>query len=121
MGTVVDAEFPAEELPPVNDAIEIAIDGGKLLAEVQQHLGNNWVRCLAMGSTDGLRRGAEAVGLGGPIKVPVGPSTMGRLFNVLGEAIDILFRTRFFTSLSKGLTLNFHNIHGKIYHPRITH
>ena len=90
MGTVVDGEFPVEELPSINDAIEIAIDGGKLLAEVQQHLGNNWVRCLTMGSTDGLRRGAEAVGLGGPIKVPVGPGTMGRLFNVLGQAIDNL-------------------------------
>jgi F-type H+-transporting ATPase subunit beta len=90
MGTVVDGEFPVDELPSINDAIEIAIDGGKLLAEVQQHLGNNWVRCLTMGSTDGLRRGAEAVGLGGPIKVPVGPGTMGRLFNVLGQAIDNL-------------------------------
>ncbi len=90
MGTVVDGEFPVDELPSINDAIEIAIDGGKLLAEVQQHLGNNWVRCLTMGSTDGLRRGAEAVGLGGPIKVPVGPGTMGRLFNVLGQPIDNL-------------------------------
>ena len=90
MGTVVDGEFPVDELPSINDAIEIAIDGGKLLAEVQQHLGNNWVRCLTMGSTDGLRRGAEAVGLGDPIKVPVGPGTMGRLFNVLGQAIDNL-------------------------------
>jgi F-type H+-transporting ATPase subunit beta len=90
MGTVVDGEFPVDELPSVNDAIEIAMDGDKLLAEVQQHLGNNWVRCLAMGSTDGLRRGAEAVDLGGPIKVPVGTGTMGRLFNVLGQPIDNL-------------------------------
>jgi F-type H+-transporting ATPase subunit beta len=90
MGTVVDGEFPVDELPPVNDAIEIAMDGDKLLAEVQQHLGNNWVRCLTMGSTDGLRRGAEVVDLGGPIKVPVGPGTMGRLFNVLGQPIDNL-------------------------------
>jgi F-type H+-transporting ATPase subunit beta len=90
MGTVVDGEFPVDELPQVNDAVEIAMDGDKLLAEVQQHLGNNWVRCLAMGSTDGLRRGAEAVDLGGPIKVPVGTGTMGRLFNVLGQPIDNL-------------------------------
>jgi len=90
MGTVVDGEFPVDELPSVNDAIEIAMNGDKLLAEVQQHLGNNWVRCLAMGSTDGLRRGAEAVDLGGPIKVPVGAGTMGRLFNVLGQPIDNL-------------------------------
>jgi F-type H+/Na+-transporting ATPase subunit beta len=90
MGTVVDAEFPVDELPPINHAIEIAMDGGKLLAEVQQHLGNNWVRCLTMGGTDGLRRGAEAVDLGSPIKAPVGPGTLGRLFNVLGEPIDNL-------------------------------
>jgi F-type H+-transporting ATPase subunit beta len=90
MGTVVDAEFPVDELPPINNAIEIAMDGGKLVAEVQQHLGNNWVRCLAMGGTDGLRRGAEAVDLGSSIKVPVGPGTMGRLFNVMGQPIDNL-------------------------------
>jgi F-type H+-transporting ATPase subunit beta len=90
MGTVVDAEFPVDELPSVNNAIEIAMDGGKLVAEVQQHLGNNWVRCLAMGGTDGLRRGAEAVDLGSSIKVPVGPGTMGRLFNVMGQPIDNL-------------------------------
>jgi F-type H+-transporting ATPase subunit beta len=90
IGTVVDVEFPGEDLPSVNDAVEIAVDGTKILAEVQQHLGNNWVRCLAMGSTDGLRRGAPAEDLGAPIKVPVGPSTLGRLFNVLGEPIDNL-------------------------------
>ena len=90
IGTVIDVEFPGEELPLINNAIEIAVDGTKLLAEVQQHLGNNWVRCLAMGSTDGLRRGAEATDLGGPIQVPVGPETLGRLFNVLGEPLDDL-------------------------------
>jgi F-type H+-transporting ATPase subunit beta len=90
IGTVVDVEFPGEELPSVNNAVEIAVDGSKILAEVQQHLGNNWVRCLAMGSTDGMRRGAAAEDLGAPIKVPVGPSTLGRLFSVLGEPIDNL-------------------------------
>ena len=60
IGTVVDVEFPGEELPPVNNAVEIAVNGDKLLTEVQQHLGNNWVRCLAMGPTEGLRRGAVA-------------------------------------------------------------
>ncbi|MDP2950028.1 MAG: F0F1 ATP synthase subunit beta [Chloroflexota bacterium] len=90
IGTVVDVEFPGEELPPINNAVQIAVDGDKLLTEVQQHLGNNWVRCLAMGPTDGLRRGAEALDLGGPIKVPVGPTTLGRLFNVLGVPIDNL-------------------------------
>jgi F-type H+-transporting ATPase subunit beta len=90
IGTVVDVEFPGEELPSVNNAVEIAVDGNKILAEVQQHLGNNWVRCLAMGPTEGLRRGAPAEDLGAPIQVPVGPSTLGRLFNVLGEPIDNL-------------------------------
>jgi len=90
MGTVIDVEFPADELPPINNAIEVDMGGSKMLAEVQQHLGNNWVRCLTMGSTDGLRRGTEAVDLGSPIKVPVGSGTLGRLFNVLGEPIDNL-------------------------------
>ena len=89
IGTVVDVEFPPEELPPLFNAIEIPMDGSKLVVEVQQHLGNNWVRCLAMGSTDGLARGAEAIDTGAPIKVPVGPPTLGRLFNVLGEPIDM--------------------------------
>jgi F-type H+-transporting ATPase subunit beta len=89
IGTVVDVEFPPEELPPLFNAIEIPMDGGKVIVEVQQHLGNNWVRCLAMGSTDGLPRGAEAIDTGAPIRVPVGPPTLGRLFNVLGEPIDM--------------------------------
>ncbi len=86
IGTVVDVEFPAEELPPIYNAIEIdAGNGGKLVAEVQKHLGNNWVRCLAMDTTDGLRRGAECVDTGSPILVPVGRVCLGRLFDVLGE------------------------------------
>ena len=91
IGTVVDVEFPPEELPEINNAIEIdAGNGAKLVAEVEQHLGNNWVRTLAMGSTDGLRRGAEAVDTGAPIAVPVGRACLGRLFNVLGEPLDNL-------------------------------
>ena len=90
IGTVVDVEFPPEELPAIYNAVEIEMAGGKVVGEVQQHLGNNWVRCLAMGSTDGLGRGAEAVDTGQPISVPVGPPTLGRLFNILGEAIDNL-------------------------------
>jgi F-type H+-transporting ATPase subunit beta len=90
IGTVVDVEFPPEELPAIYNAVEIEMAGGKVVGEVQQHLGNNWVRCLAMGSTDGLGRGAEAVDTGQPISVPVGPATLGRLFNILGEAIDNL-------------------------------
>ncbi len=89
IGTVVDVEFPAEELPEVYDAVEIeAGDGKKLVAEVQQHLGNNWVRCLAMDTTDGLRRGAECIQTGAPLAVPVGRACLGRLFNVLGQPLD---------------------------------
>src|SRR3972149_11776086 len=91
IGTVVDVEFPPEDLPAVHSALEIeAGNGAKLVAEVQQHLGNNWVRCLAMDSTDGLRRGATAVDTGRSIAVPVGPGTLGRLFNVTGLPIDNL-------------------------------
>ncbi len=88
MGPVVDVEFPSGDLPDIYDAIEIPRDGSRLVVEVQQHLGNDWVRCIAMDSTDGLRRGMEALATGGPIRVPVGPATLGRIFNVLGEPID---------------------------------
>ncbi len=91
IGTVVDIEFPPEQLPEIYNAVEIEMgDGQVLVAEVEQHLGNNWVRCLAMGSTDGLRRGARAVDTGSPILVPVGRACLGRLFNVLGQPIDEL-------------------------------
>ena len=88
IGTVVDVEFPAGQLPELYNALEIAGGQGKIVAEVNAHLGNNWVRALAMHSTDGLRRGAEVIDTGAPISVPVGPATLGRLFNVLGEPID---------------------------------
>ena len=89
IGTVVDVEFPAESLPEIYNAVEIDPgDGKRLIAEVQQHLGNNWVRCLTMDTTDGLRRGSKVVDTGEPISVPVGEPCLGRLFNVLGEPID---------------------------------
>ena len=88
MGPVVDIEFPSGELPEIYDAVEIPRNGGRLVVEVQQHLGNDWVRCVAMDATDGLRRGMEAIDTGAPITVPVGPATLGRIFNVLGEPID---------------------------------
>ncbi len=88
MGPVVDIEFPAGELPEIYDAVEIPRNGGRLVVEVEQQPGSNWVRCVAMDATDGLRRGMEAISTGEPIKVPVGPATLGRIFNVLGEAID---------------------------------
>jgi len=91
IGTVVDVEFPPEQLPEIYNAVEISMDGqGSIVAEVEAHLGNNWVRCLAMDSTDGLRRGAPAVDTGQPIAVPVGRPTLGRLFNVLGKPLDSL-------------------------------
>jgi F-type H+-transporting ATPase subunit beta len=89
IGTVVDVEFPAEELPGIYNALDLDMgDGKKLVLEVQQHLGNNWVRALAMDTTDGLRRGTDAVDTGLPITVPVGKPVLGRLFNALGEALD---------------------------------
>jgi F-type H+-transporting ATPase subunit beta len=87
-GPVVDIEFPAGQLPAIFNAVRIERDGGPLTAEVQQHLGNDWVRTVAMTTTDGLARGTRAVDLGAPISVPVGESTLGRVFNVLGEPID---------------------------------
>lgn len=92
IGPVVDVEFPPDKLPDLLTAIQVEgeVDGQKvnLIVEAAQHLGNNMVRCVAMDSTDGLQRGMKAVDLGGPISVPVGPKTLGRLFNVLGQPID---------------------------------
>jgi len=90
IGTVVDIEFPPDALPAINNAIEIPTNGDKIILETQQHVGNNWVRCLAMSPTDGLARGAEAIDTGAPISVPVGHATLGRLFNILGEPLDNL-------------------------------
>ncbi len=90
IGTVVDIEFPPDTLPALYSAVEISRDGSKLVLEVQEHMGNNWVRCLAFSPTDGLERGAEAVDTGAPLSVPVGRPTLGRLFNVLGEPLDNL-------------------------------
>ncbi len=104
-GPVVDIEFPPDQLPEIYNAVEIPTagslagkvdheegaqntEGGKIVVEVQQHLGNDWVRAVSMSSTDGLRRGMDAVDTGKPISVPVGPGTLGRIFNVVGEPID---------------------------------
>jgi F-type H+-transporting ATPase subunit beta len=90
LGAVVDVEFPAEHLPPIYNELTVRPAGADqdLSLEVEQHLGNNWVRCVAMGPTDGLQRDLEVIDLGRPISVPVGPKTLGRIFNVLGQAID---------------------------------
>ena len=111
LGNVVDVEFTPETLPNINDALHVGVNEGaakgsdngaaqgaelggtamaarELTLEVQDELGDNQVRCLALGSTDGLVRGAAVTSTGGPIEVPVGEGTLGRIFNVLGEAID---------------------------------
>ena len=88
IGPVLDIRFPAGPLPDLLNAIEIERDGGKLVCEVAQQLGDDVVRCIAMSSTDGMVRGMEAVDTGSPIKVPVGNETLGRVFNLLGRAID---------------------------------
>ena len=88
IGAVLDIKF-SDGLPEINEAINIPLkDGNKLVVEVAQHLGDDTVRCIAMGSTDGLVRGMEAIATGSPITVPVGENTLGRIFNVLGEPID---------------------------------
>ena len=88
IGPVVDVRFPEDRLPEIMNAIEIDNGGKKLTVEVAQHVGDNVVRCIAMSSTDGLVRGTEAVDTGKGITVPVGPQTLGRIFNVLGEPVD---------------------------------
>ena len=89
IGAVLDVRFSEGKLPEINDAIKVPLkDGEELVVEVAQHLGDDTVRCIAMGPTDGLVRGMEAVATGGPISVPVGEKTLGRMFNVLGNPID---------------------------------
>ncbi|MDP6402870.1 MAG: F0F1 ATP synthase subunit beta [SAR202 cluster bacterium] len=88
IGTVVDVEFPPDAMPTIYNALETRIDGRRLVLEVEQHVGNNWVRCLALGPTEGLVRGVDVDDTGQPIAVPVGEPTLGRLFNALGETLD---------------------------------
>ena len=89
IGPVVDVEFSGERLPEILDALEIDREGGtRLVLEVQQSLGNSTVRCIAMDTTEGVRRGDAVRATGAPIQVPVGEETLGRMFNVIGEPID---------------------------------
>ena len=89
IGAVLDIRFQDGDLPEIYDAIHIPTkDGNTLVVEVSQHLGDDTVRCIAMGPTDGLVRGMEAIATGAPISVPVGEETLGRMFNVLGDPID---------------------------------
>lgn len=88
IGPVIDVKFNPEEMPKLNNAIEIEFQGRKVVAEVAQHMGDDVVRCVALSSTDGLSRGMDAFDTGGPIAVPVGNEVLGRLFNVTGDTID---------------------------------
>src|SRR3989344_5682623 len=88
IGAVVDCEYDPKQLPAIYNALETQIGKTKLTLEVQQHLGEGQVRCVAMSSTDGLKRGTAVMDTGSPISVPVGEEVLGRLFNVLGETID---------------------------------
>ncbi|MDE6777695.1 MAG: F0F1 ATP synthase subunit beta [Oscillospiraceae bacterium] len=88
IGAVVDVRFPKDKLPRLLNAITVDNNGTTLVIEVAQHIGDDVVRCISMGSTDGLVRGMDAIDTGAPIKVPVGKETLGRMFNLLGEAID---------------------------------
>ena len=90
IGTVVDVEFPPDNLPGIYNALEMDVDGRKLVLEVEQHVGNNWARCLALGATEGVARGLEVSDTGAAVSVPVGEASLGRIFNVLGEALDDL-------------------------------
>ena len=90
IGTVVDVEFQPDELPNLFDALELDNAGERLTLEVQSHVGNNWVRCLALGATEGLARGTDVIDMGRKVEVPVGPETLGRLFDVTGTPLDNL-------------------------------
>ena len=90
IGTVVDVEFPPDQLPKIFNALEVEISGQKTILEVEQHTGNNWVRCLSLGATEGLQRGVDVVDTGLPITVPVGQAALGRLFDVTGTPLDNL-------------------------------
>src|SRR5687768_6674993 len=88
VGVVVDVDFPKSHLPAIYNALETELDGKKLVFEVAQHLSESAVRAIALGSTDGLERGAEVIDTGDSISVPIGDETLGRMFNVIGEPID---------------------------------
>ena len=90
IGTVVDVEFNEGELPALFNALEVEEVSERLVLEVEQHIGNNWVRCLSLAPTDGLVRGQPVTDTGKPISVPVGEGSLGRMFNVIGEPLDNL-------------------------------
>ena len=90
IGTVIDVEFESDKMPKLLNALELDNQGEKLTLEVEQHVGNKWARCLALGPTEGLSRGLEVIDTGNPVMVPVGSGSLGRLFNVVGSPLDNL-------------------------------
>jgi F0F1-type ATP synthase beta subunit len=88
VGVVVDVAFSVDTLPAIYNALEVSLDGKKLVLEVAQHLSESSIRAIALGSTDGLQRGSEVADTGAAISVPIGEKTLGRMFNVTGEPID---------------------------------
>ena len=88
IGPVLDIRFADNQLPALLNAIEVPVGDKTVIAEVAQHIGDNVVRCVAMGATDGLQRGTEAIDTGAAISVPVGEDCLGRVFNLLGDPID---------------------------------
>ena len=88
IGPVVDVQFPNGHLPEIYNAIEVTVEGRKIVMEAVQHLGQDSVRCISLFSTDGMSRGCQATDTGHPVTMPVGEATLGRMFNVVGEPID---------------------------------
>ncbi len=88
IGPVIDIKFKEDEMPELMNAVEIMLDGRRIVTEVAQHMGDDVARCVALSSTDGLQRGMEATDTGAPITISVGKEVLGRMFNVLGEPID---------------------------------
>ena len=87
-GSVIDVQFEEGNLPKINDALTVEVEGKKRVMEVAQHIGGNVVRCIMLSGSEGMSRGMEVESTGGSIRVPVGQNVLGRMFNVLGEPID---------------------------------
>ena len=120
IGPVVDVEFPGR-LPAIYDAltVEFSVPGGgktRQTLEVEQHLGNNWVRCVCMGPTEGMKRGCEITDTGRPISMPVGEDVMGRVLNVVGETVDEQgpVKAAKFYEVTKQIVLTSHLVDGQI-------
>ena len=113
IGAVVDVRFE-ENLPSILTALECNIGGKKVVLEVAQHLGESTVRTIAMESTDGMTRGDEVIDTGNQIQVPVGPETLGRIMNVVGEPVDERLTLTFFKHWNVAFTINYTKLYGSI-------